>query len=51
MSQAWGVQGVLASLGPVGVRSTFEVVVKYVNLEWTNNLAKASYKDGSDSEG
>ena len=26
-------------------------MVKYVNLGWTNNLAKAPYEDGSDSKG
>ena len=46
-----GVQEILLGLRPVDVRSTFKVVVKYVNLRWTNNRAKAPYKDGSDSEG
>ena len=38
-------------LRSVDVKSTAKVMVKYVNLGWTNNLAKALYEDESDSEG
>ena len=51
MSQALGLREILVNLRPVGVRSTIKVVVKYVNLGWTNDLAKAPYEDGSDSKG
>ena len=51
MSQARGEREILVNLGSVDVRSTLEVVVKYINLRRTNDLAKAPYEDESDSEG
>ena len=36
-SQASSLREILFGSGPVDVRSTVKVVVKYVNLDWTNN--------------
>ena len=42
MSQAWSEQEILIDWRPVDVESTLKVVVKYVNLKWTNNWRRHS---------